>query len=125
MIPSDTMRDGWTSPMTDREPKSFAEFWPTYVLAHGKFSTQLIHVVGTLAAVAFAVYLIVTAQWLWLPLAPVIGYGPAFLSHFTIEGNRPLSFGNPVYSFAADFKMVGYFLNGRMRAEIERCRRQG
>ena len=111
--------------MTDKPPSTFAEFWPRYVLAHVKFSTQLIHTVSTLAGVAFGVYCIVTFEWLLLPLAFVIAYGPAFLSHFTIEGNRPLSFGNPFYSFAADFKMIAYFLTGRMRAEVERCRQLG
>ena len=108
--------------MSEKQPTTFSEFWPLYALAHAHFATQLIHVIGTLAAVGFGVWCIITAKWLLLPLSLVIGYGPAFLSHFTIEGNRPLSFGNPFYSFAADFKMVALFLMGRMGAEVERCR---
>lgn len=100
--------------------QSFEEFWPFYVKEHSKKSTRILHFVGTTGAmgcVAGAVLL--RKPWLLLA-APVVGYGPAWFSHFFIEKNRPATFTYPAWSLRADFVMWKKTLDGTMDAEVER-----
>jgi hypothetical protein len=60
------------------------------------------------------------SPWLLL-LAPVVGYGFAWIGHFAIEKNKPASFKYPLWSFIADWKMWGMTLAGRMGAEVEKA----
>lgn len=96
-------------------PTSFALFWPFYLREHARPSTRVIHVAGTLAAATLAA-LSATHHWGWrgTVASAVAGYGPAWCSHFFIEGNRPASFRRPLLSFAADLRMAGLALTGRL-----------
>lgn len=104
---------------------SFDQFWPFYLGEHLDPTNRLLHVAGTVAVVVtIAFALIGGGLWgwpLWLLLAvPVIGYGPAWIGHFFIEKNRPASFGNPLWSLRADFRMARFTLTGQLRREAER-----
>ena len=111
--------------MADVEMKSFAEFWPFYVREHGRAGTRLLHAAGTLSSTALVVFFVATGRWRWLPLALVVGYGAAWVGHFFVEHNRPATFKHPLWSFAADYKMVALMLTGRMGREVERAREAG
>ena len=103
---------------------SFEEFWPHYVRAHSKKLTRQVHVAGTTLALACAAGGLLTKhRWLLL-VAPAVAYGPAFLSHFLIEGNTPLTFGHPLWSAKADLLMWVKTLDGTMDAEVERILEQ-
>ena len=108
--------------MAKRELKSFEEFWPYYVAEHSQPATRALHAVGTTTALACAVGLIARGKWRWLPLALVPGYGAAWAAHFFIEKNKPATFDYPLWSFLADYKMIGLMATGRMEAEIERLK---
>jgi len=98
-------------------PATFAAFWPFYLREHARPLTRLIHVAGTVTAVAAAVGGPLIVGWppfRTLALAALAGYGPAWASHFLLEGNRPASFRRPALSLAADLKMCGLFLTGRL-----------
>ncbi|HYN84290.1 MAG TPA: DUF962 domain-containing protein [Pyrinomonadaceae bacterium] len=110
--------------MAERELKTFAEFWPFYVAEHSRRGTRLLHAAGTLTSTAIFVALLATGRWRWLPLAFIVGYAAAWVSHFFVEHNRPATFKHPLWSFAADYKMVALMLAGRMDAEVERAVRQ-
>ena len=103
--------------------KTFAEFWPFYVMEHSRAGTRLLHAAGTIASTTLLIVLLVTGRWLWLPLALVVGYGAAWVAHFFVEHNRPATFKHPLWSFMADYKMVALMLAGRMGDEVERARR--
>ena len=51
--------------------------------------------------------------WLWL--APVAGYGFAWIGHFAFERNRPATFRHPLYSLIGDWVMYWDVLRGRVK----------
>jgi hypothetical protein len=53
------------------------------------------------------------ARWLWL--APLAGYGFAWVGHLVFEKNRPATFRHPLYSLAGDWVMYWQILRGRQR----------
>jgi hypothetical protein len=106
--------------MAEREIKSFEEFWPYYVGEHKKKATRILHFVGTTAAMGcVAGGLLTKRKWL-LAVAPFAGYGPAWISHFFIEKNKPATFTYPLWSLQADFVMWWKTIKGEMQAEVDR-----
>lgn len=101
---------------------SFREFWPYYLGEHAHGSTRILHFVGTTVGAALFVFAIVTQTWSLLPVALVASYGLAWLSHFTIEKNRPATFTYPLWSFLGDWKMLGLALTGRLGRELARLK---
>ena len=53
--------------------------------------------------------------------ALVCGYAFAWVGHFFVEHNRPATFQHPLWSFRADFKMLGCALSGRLASELQRA----
>lgn len=105
--------------MSDKPIQNFEEFWPFYVREHSKKATRIFHFVGTSAAGLTAIASIALKKPALFPLALVMGYGPAWFSHFFIENNRPASFRYPLWSFQADWVMWSKILTGTMDAEVE------
>lgn len=110
--------------MADGEKRieSFEEFWDYYVGEHQKPATRALHFVGTTAAMACAAAgLLTKRRWLLL-VAPFAGYGPAWVSHFFIEKNKPATFDYPAWSLRADFVMWWKIANRKMQGEVDRVR---
>jgi hypothetical protein len=99
---------------------TFEEFWPFYLTQHSKKSTRAWHFVGT-AFVILCLIATVLIHPAILLLAPVVGYGFAWYSHFFIEGNKPATFGHPLWSLRADFLMFWLILTGRLEQELKAC----
>ena len=96
--------------------RTFAEFWPYYVRQHSKARTRMLHATGSvLAIVALALGLAVN-PWFFLA-AFVIGYAFAWGGHYFVERNKPATFEYPLYSLAADYRMLFLMMAGRMRDE--------
>jgi len=104
--------------------KSFAEFWPYYVTEHSKPATRALHLAGTTAALTCASVLLARGRWRLVPLALIPGYGAAWIGHFFIERNKPATFKYPLWSFIADYKMIGLMLAGKMEEEVGRAARR-
>jgi hypothetical protein len=103
------------------QPRTFADFWPHYVLAHRQPLTRVFHCGGTLLGWLLVIAAIVLRRP-WLVLAAlVVPYALAWFSHFFVEHNRPASFGHPLWSWRADQKMVALMLAGKMSNEVRRC----
>lgn len=109
--------------MSDRF-RTFEEFWPYYVSQHAKPLTRWFHFVGTGMALGCLATFAATRKLRFIPMGLVMGYGPAWVSHFFIENNRPATFTYPLWSLQADFKMFEMMLTGRMDAEVERVLRE-
>jgi len=99
---------------------TFDDFWPHYVHAHQNPVNRALHYAGTSAALGSVAAAALTLNPAWLLLAPVAGYGPAWVGHFVFEKNRPATFQHPLWSLRGDIKMFSLALRGRMRAEVER-----
>jgi hypothetical protein len=93
---------------------NFREFYPYYLSEHANAMCRRMHFVGTsLVLVVFAAAMLTRdARWLWL--APLCGYGFAWLGHFVFEKNRPATFKHPLYSLAGDWVMYADILRGRV-----------
>ncbi|MDB4941858.1 MAG: hypothetical protein JWP97_1392 [Labilithrix sp.] len=110
--------------MSDSDFRTFEEFWPFYVKEHSKKSTRIVHFIGTTAAIAcVAGGLLTRRRWLLL-VAPVAGYGGAWVSHFFIEHNKPATFKYPLWSLRGDLVMWSKMVRGEMDAEVERVMRE-
>ncbi len=102
------------------QPRSYAEFWPIYVGAHRNPISRALHYLGTTAALVAVFYGLLAGDYMWVIAAPVLGYGPAWFGHFVVEGNRPATFGHPLWSLASDLRMLSLAVRGRMAEEVTR-----
>ena len=110
--------------MSDQDFRSFDEFWPFYVKEHQKKTTRILHFIGTTGAITcVAGGLLTKRRWL-LAVAPVVGYGPAWISHFFVEGNKPASFKHPLWSLRADLVMWSKMVRFQMDEEVARVLRE-
>lgn len=97
---------------------TYAEFWPVYLRAHSRPGTRLVHYAGSVLALAALAAAAVTRDWRWLIAAPAVGYAFAWGAHFGLEGNRPATFGHPLWSLFSDFRMLTLWLCGRLGAHL-------
>ncbi|EFJ40561.1 hypothetical protein VOLCADRAFT_99673 [Volvox carteri f. nagariensis] len=102
-------------PRKMRRYNTFEEFYPFYLTQHRRLGTRVLHIFGTSLVLLNAGWALVARQPRLLLLAPVLGYGPAWLSHMLCECNRPATFQYPLWSLMADFKMFVDILRGRER----------
>ncbi len=93
---------------------SFAEFYPFYLNEHAQRATRRLHFLGSGLALVCVVMLLVTANLWWLLAGLVCGYGFAWVSHMTVERNRPATFKYPLYSFMGDWIMFWEILTGKI-----------
>jgi hypothetical protein len=103
------------------EMHTFSDFWPYYVRAHSRRHTRLLHAIGSvLAIVLLGTSLAMKSVWILLAV-PLVGYTFAWYSHFFIEHNRPATFGHPLWSLAADYRMLFLMMAGKMEAEVSKA----
>ncbi len=95
-------------------------FWLHYLDQHRRAGTRLLHYTGTSLGVALVAAAAATADWRLLVAAPLVGYGCAWLGHFGLEGNKPATFGHPVWSFVSDFRMLALAASGRLGRHLRR-----
>jgi hypothetical protein len=93
---------------------SFAEFYPFYLGEHGNRRSRRMHYNGSSLVIAVVVLAIASGQWRWLWLAPLCGYGFAWIGHYVFEKNRPATFRHPLYSLAGYWVMNAQMLRGKL-----------
>lgn len=102
------------------EFKTFEEFWPFYVREHSDPMNRRLHFVGTSLALGTVAYALLRRKPKALLLAPVLGYGFAWLGHFGVQKNKPATFKYPLWSLRGDFTMWSKMLAGTMDEEVRR-----
>jgi hypothetical protein len=105
--------------MADRF-RSFDEFWPFYLREHARPATRAAHVAGTWTAAIVLLVGVLLGPWWLVLLAPVIGYGSAWVSHLLIERNRPATFSYPAWSLRGDLRLAWLAAIGRLGPELRR-----
>jgi len=94
---------------------SFNEFYPFYLSEHSQKGTRVVHFIGTL----FAIVSLLRAAVVGDPRIFIVGvlftYLLLWISHLTIEKNKPATFKYPVYSFLGDLKMFYELLRGKLK----------
>lgn len=93
---------------------SFDEFYPFYLSEHSNRVCRRLHFAGSSLVLLTLVLALVTGRPAWLWLAPLFGYGFAWIGHFAFEKNRPATFEHPLYSLAGDWRMFVDILRGRI-----------
>jgi len=99
--------------------QSFREFYPYYLQEHQNPQCRLMHYCGSTLVLCILGYALWSAEWSWLWLMPVAGYGFAWIGHFFIEHNKPATFQYPFYSLLGDWVMYADFITGRLHAQLE------
>jgi len=99
---------------------SYAEFWPVYLGAHRRPGTRRLHILGTGLGLLLLAGAALAADWRLIPAAVVIGYACAWAGHFFIEGNKPATFGHPLWSLVSDFRLFALALSGRLDGELRK-----
>lgn len=95
--------------------RSFADFYPFYLSEHSHPVCRRLHFIGTAMVLVSLVAAAVTGAAWWLLVAPLAGYGCAWIGHFFFEHNRPATFSHPWYSLVGDFVLFRDMLSGRIR----------
>lgn len=93
---------------------SFAEFYPFYLAEHSNLVCRRLHFVGSTLVLLIVAYAIYTQLFVSLWLAPIAGYGFAWVGHFFFEHNKPATFQHPLYSFMGDWVMYKDILIGKI-----------
>ena len=93
----------------------FRAFYTFYRGEHANRTCRRLHFVGTSLVVVTVAIAVATRQARLLWLAPVFGYGFAWVGHFVFEKNRPATFQRPLFSLAGDWVMYWQMLTGRIR----------
>jgi len=106
--------------MSAKRIESFEDFWPYYLGEHRRAGTKALHFIGTTGALTLIILALLLRDWRWVLVALLCGYGFAWIGHFLVEKNRPATFQYPLWSLAADWKMWGLILTGRLRTELRR-----
>ena len=97
---------------------NYNDFFPFYLREHRKQSTRVFHYLGTIAYQVLFWTLIATQNFLFIPLILLAGYGPAWVSHFFIEKNKPATFKYPLWSLMGDHHMVWLMLTGKLKKKL-------
>lgn len=98
--------------------KSFAAFYPYYLLEHQQPLCRALHYIGSSLVIVVLAVIALTGQWSWFWLLFIVGYGFAWIGHFFVEHNRPATFKYPFYSLMADWVMLKDFLTGQLKAKL-------
>lgn len=92
----------------------FSDFYPFYLSQHDDRRCRRMHFIGSVGVLAVLATALLSRNLWWLLVAPVVGYGCAWIGHFRYEKNRPATFTHPLYSLMGDWVMFWQMLTGRL-----------
>ena len=98
-----------------RQFDSYEDFYRYYLTQHADARNRGLHAAGTAIGLATAAYLLATKRPLRALLGLPVAYGLAWAGHFLVEGNKPATFGHPLWSFISDYRMIYDMARGKLR----------
>jgi hypothetical protein len=98
---------------------SYEDFFTFYLHEHSDPHNRAMHAAGTVLGLCTLIIPFVVGHPWYALLWPVVAYSFAWTGHFLIEGNKPATFGHPLWSFISDFKMLGLMVTGKLQARIQ------
>ena len=90
---------------------NFNDFYPFYLSEHMDPICRVLHFIGTLGVIVIIALSLYNMKLLLL--APILGYGFAWVGHFFFEKNTPATFTYPIYSFIGDWIMFKDIIIGK------------
>lgn len=93
---------------------TFSELYPFYLSQHENLTCRRLHFVGSILALFSVIATLYSLNVMWLILAPIGGYGFAWVGHFFYERNKPATFKYPLYSFMGDWVMFWQILTRKI-----------
>lgn len=97
---------------------SFHDFWPVYLRAHRDPRCRALHYAASVCGLAGLAAAAVSGNFWWLLAGMVAAYAFAWAGHLFMENNLPLTFRHPLWSLAADYRMFGLWLTGRLSGHL-------
>lgn len=97
---------------------SFEEFWPVYLRAHASPTCRALHYAAAASGLAALAMLLLTGSTWWLLAGLVVSYGFAWVGHYRVENNVPLTFTHPWWSLLADYRMFFLWLTGGLARHL-------
>lgn len=97
----------------EREYKTLKDFYPYYLSEHQNSTSRTLHFIGTALVIISFVIFLVTLNWVYFLLIPLLGYGFAWVGHYFFEQNKPATFRYPLYSLASDFILFWDLVTGK------------
>ncbi len=94
--------------------ETFPDFYRFYLVEHSDLNCRRLHFAGSALVLCDGVWAIVSRDGWWLLLAPVLGYGFAWVGHFFFQKNRPATFRYPLWSLLGDWRMFWDILRGHL-----------
>ena len=97
---------------------SFREFWPVYLRAHADPRCRALHYLASLAGLTGLLLALANLSLLPLLAGMIAAYAFAWIGHFFVEKNVPLTFTYPRWSLMADYLMFFRWLTGGLQRDL-------
>jgi hypothetical protein len=98
---------------------SYEDFFTFYLHEHSDARNRAMHAAGTLLGLCTLIVPFAIGHPWYALLWPLVAYGFAWTGHFLMEGNKPATFGHPLWSFISDFRMLGLMVTGKLKARMQ------
>lgn len=106
--------------VAEKKYNSLKEFYPFYLTEHRDSTCRVLHFIGTGLVLTSFIAFLLTLNWVFFAIIPLLGYGFAWVGHFFFEQNKPATFQYPGYSLASDFIMFWDLLRGKEKFNPEK-----
>jgi len=91
------------------------EYYLYYLSLHKNKKCRLLHFLGQIATLVFAVFIFTNWYWYLIPLIPFVIYPFAWSGHFFFEKNEPAAFKDPLKAKLSDWMMFIDILRGKIK----------
>jgi hypothetical protein len=108
--------------MAEKLYKTFWDFYPYYLTEHENTTCRRLHLIGTSLVILSFIAFIITLNWRFFAIIPVLGYGFAWVGHAFFEKNKPATFTYPLYSLGSDFVMFWHAITFRLPTEMQKAK---